>query len=202
MIIFVSLAALAGLVMYDVTTKGSFKASNTRQILNDWGISSACCTSWKFVSFHVMNVFRWSQTNVPVYYKTAIEFCAPYVNLAKVKSYELGTSFLALLDALSANISEMTLPVLTWLDVNVPPFLKTVRDYFVEGVTYVGTILTPIFNGALEVACNIYKWFMENVFIGQLDPQNLQNSAISAMSAVQEYTVSMFRWVSQQVYTS
>ncbi|XP_014668943.1 PREDICTED: transmembrane protein 214-like [Priapulus caudatus] len=110
------LAALGGVIVYDVHQHSGFKGSRTRAVLHDTGVLAVAEHVWQRTEAYTEKSWRWLQHNIPYYYSRACAFSAPYLTLMCEK----------LRDAFDY-VVEQTEEPRQWLYLHLAAFVEQVR---------------------------------------------------------------------------
>lgn len=202
-IFFISLA-FAGIIAFDISKHGSFKASSSGRFAKDIGIYPHVEQGIKQSKVYYNHTYDWTVKNVPVYYKIAVDTSRPY---AKLFSEYAMIAFKQVQHAINViwNYVADKLPFISqWIEVYAPGlakkefwsnifdnvaryseiFLRFCLKLIIEGSFY--------FMVAIETTVN---WLQKNVFTGNLSSENLQKYAIQGIDSAFAYATKAVFWV-------
>lgn len=185
---FILILGLGGMVAYDIKLHGSFKESTVGRTLHDTGALAYGNLALEQAKVYTQKGAEWTRVNGPVYYATAVEVSKPYLELAR----DLG--IIAYNGAAKAWVG-----IDNWCTKNAPEVTSQVKKYAaVAGeatVQYAGDFAryTKVgFESAQEYAA-------KNIFIGKWSPENLRKMTHEAVNVTQQYVLSTYEWVVEQV---
>lgn len=190
---FFLLVGIAGLISYDVSrVNGNFPKSATGKLLNDLGILEQSQHAWRKTLSTSARGYLWLETNVPIYYATTVETCAPYAQLSKELAIVAGKKMGAFYGNMKNYVVEKTPVVVATIDQYAPGVVDTVESYVVSGYTTIRKYSNDYYQVTLE-------FFKTKVFVGEWAPEILQNKTQLALNATRTHMSSYFHWFRKQV---
>lgn len=190
---FFLLIGIAGLISYDVSrVNGNFPKSATGKLLNDLGILEQSQHAWRKTLSTSARGYLWLETNVPIYYATTVDTCAPYAQLSKELAIVAGKKMGAFYGNMKNYVVEKTPVVVATIDQYAPGVVDTVESYVVSGYTTIRKYSNDYYQVTLE-------FFKTKVFVGEWAPEILQNKTQLALNATRTHMSSYFHWFRKQV---
>uniref|UniRef100_A0A1B6KGB0 Transmembrane protein 214 n=1 Tax=Graphocephala atropunctata TaxID=36148 RepID=A0A1B6KGB0_9HEMI len=192
---FLFLLAAAGVVAFDVHKHQGFESSKTGVFLKDVGVLKYGEQALVRVQESAKQAYKWSEQNVPVYTAKCREVLGPYftmlVDLLSATAVQLvagGRSVVAYCQPL----------VQQWVAQYGPGLTEAVSLWSASVWQYGITIGTL----ALKYLSIASVWLRENVFVGQLSPENLQRVTLEALNTTQALAAQTFSWINNKVVTA
>ncbi|KAM8810021.1 transmembrane protein 214 [Eudromia elegans] len=129
-LLLVVLVFVAGLLLHDVRTQGSFQASSSARLLRSCGLLSVSQQAWHKVSHGALEGYRWLEGNVPVYCSRAAAVLGPTLTLLWAQTSEA-----------ALYVSDKCSTQLSWVRDNLPWFIEWLQArvpesalHFAEGL--------------------------------------------------------------------
>lgn len=122
-VLMMSLVFVAGFVLHDVRSQGSFAESTTALYLERSGVTAVSQQAWSKVSHYSQQSVSWLLENTPHYYSRALEATAPLLEDARERM-KVAVLF----------ITQRSAELVLWLQENVPLLTQWVRENTPESV--------------------------------------------------------------------
>ncbi|KAJ7341415.1 hypothetical protein JRQ81_005484 [Phrynocephalus forsythii] len=132
-LVLVLLVLLAGFLMHDVRTHGSFQASTSAQVLRSSGILPASLQAWDQVSRFSAEGYSWLEANAPLGYTRVASALGPPLQLAWATALEM-----------AAHLSGECSALLLWLRDHLPRFTAWLQAQTPELVVRGATCLKEL----------------------------------------------------------
>uniref|UniRef100_A0A1B6G964 Transmembrane protein 214 n=1 Tax=Cuerna arida TaxID=1464854 RepID=A0A1B6G964_9HEMI len=192
---FLFLLAVAGVIAFDINTHNSFHSSKTGVFLRDVGCLKYADQALARIQDVSKQAYRWSEHNVPIYITKCREVLGPYFSM--------------LLDLMAA----LALHVVTGARLVVEycqPILQKWMTQYGPGLLEVLSVWSSLlWQYGLAVGALVLKylsfaaeWLRDNVFVGQLSPENLQRVTLEAINTTQALAAQTISWINDKVVTS
>lgn len=186
-------------LIYDINLYGSFEKSRSGKFLKESGILNACEQARGRITSYSQKSIEWLNKNVPVYYAKACNICRPYLELF----WENFFIFCTYVWDSTADIREWLIikvpPILDWLSEHLPLYLEKIARFISEIWKILHHYILLLSGYTLYYLDIAGRWLQENVFKGNLSPENLQRYAVNAIEVIQQYTMSVLHWCNQQL---
>ncbi|XP_023219707.1 transmembrane protein 214-A-like isoform X2 [Centruroides sculpturatus] len=186
-------------LIYDINLYGSFERSRSGKFLKESGILNACEQARGRITSYSQKSLEWLNKNVPVYYSKACNICRPYLELF----WENFFLFCEYVWDSTADIREWLIikipPILDWLSEHIPLYVEKIVRFISEIGEILYQYITLFTKYTLYYFDIAGRWLQENVFSGKLSPENLQRYAVHTIELIQQYTMSVLHWCSQQL---
>ncbi|XP_072841730.2 transmembrane protein 214 [Pogona vitticeps] len=128
----VLLVFIAGFLMHDVRTHGSFQASASARVLRSCGILPASQQAWNTVSHLSMEGYSWLEAKAPLCYTRVTSTLAPNLELAWAKILEMAADLSGKCSAQLVWLSDHLPRFTEWLQARVPEFVLCGAEYLKE----------------------------------------------------------------------
>ncbi|XP_053314828.1 transmembrane protein 214 isoform X1 [Spea bombifrons] len=133
----VALVFVAGFVIHDIRTHGTFEASSSARMLEQSGLLDVSREAWSKASDYTERGHSWLQANVPLYYSQAVEVMGPSLELLWAKSKE-GAEVVGRKCTAFINFTIDNLPwFIEWLQARTPDFVYHLIEFLRELLLYV-----------------------------------------------------------------
>ncbi|KAG5876904.1 hypothetical protein JTB14_001188 [Gonioctena quinquepunctata] len=185
-LLFITLA-IAGLVYYDIKLHGTWNDSITHKTLKDYHV----CEYTHLAINKTKKGLYWMddriEENFPDYHKTVVDVSEPYVVLLVNVGKLSRNVFLHMKEV----VIEQYPIVLQSIESNIPGLIEqsqnTASNIYSTSVLY--------FNRGVD-------YLKEEVFIGQLSPENVQRVVIEALNTTQQKALECYHWIYEKVQTT
>ncbi|XP_071964342.1 transmembrane protein 214-A-like [Antedon mediterranea] len=127
--IFTVLLSVGVLLFVDVYSSGSFTDSRLVAFGNKSGVTAVLLQAWSKITFYSSIASKWLLENIPKYYSTFCNFCAPYLQLLlKYMAYSCNY-FLEVTQPIQLWFKEYIPIVIAWVEAKAPVVLAEVSRY-------------------------------------------------------------------------
>ncbi|XP_051174489.1 transmembrane protein 214-A [Leptopilina boulardi] len=198
---FILLLLIGSLLAFDCRKNGSFEASRTNKFLKDSGALVYGQKIWTSTKTYSNDGLKYIETRFPDYYKTTVEFTAPYVKLGNdvfIVSKNISIKFY---DNAATYVTEKTPIVIATIEQYAPGMLSTIEKQSIKGLEFIKKSSTYVCEQIVDRSVMMVKWLETNVFVGKLSPQNLQKYANQAIDTTQSFASQTYDWVYEKVQT-
>ncbi|XP_074641719.1 transmembrane protein 214-B-like [Tubulanus polymorphus] len=190
------------LLAYDFLINNGFKGSRTYRILEDTGVLAFSIQVIALTKLYSLKVYDWLNENVPVYYSRAVEISYPYLLLIWAKLGVFLTSLMDTLQPVIDNVKEKSPELVTWVKDNFPyDLFETVAAYVVAGWEIFLQYSYLLWQTVVFYMRIIWLWLLENVFVGKLSPENLQQFLSQSLVTIQEHLSTFVLWCNNMITT-
>lgn len=167
-------------IYFDIKHHGSWEASKLRHLIKQTGVCEYTHVALEKGKVGLLYVDARIEENIPDYKKKVAEFSDPYVRLAK----NLGIIVLN-------SCVEFKNFVVHKLDVYAPGVVESSQDAVVT--VFSSTVM--YFNRSVD-------YLREEVFVGQLSPENMQRVVLEAFNTTQQKATEYYHWLYEKVQTT
>ncbi|KAE8748008.1 hypothetical protein FOCC_FOCC005203 [Frankliniella occidentalis] len=188
LITFLVLLMVGGAVLYDVKLHGSFKASSTGRVLEDIGALHYGNIALEQAKIYTQKGVVWTRENAPIYYATAVDVSKPYLELLRDLGY-IGYNGLV----------KVLIKFDGWCSTTAPEFTSQVKEYAAIAGDTTKQYAIDFAHYTKVGFVSAQDYAAKNIFIGKWSPENLQKMTHEAVNVTQQYVLSTYEWIVQQV---
>lgn len=179
---------VGGAVLYDVKLHGSFKASSTGRVLEDIGALHYGNIALEQAKIYTQKGVVWTRENAPIYYATAVDVSKPYLELLRDLGY-IGYNGLV----------KVLIKFDGWCSTTAPEFTSQVKEYAAIAGDTTKQYAIDFAHYTKVGFVSAQDYAAKNIFIGKWSPENLQKMTHEAVNVTQQYVLSTYEWIVQQV---
>lgn len=193
------LFAISGLLSFDINKHGSFRDSSTGRFLKDVGALNYCENAWGRVQIYSFQAYVWSLNNLPYYYEKANVVLSPYVEAIKDITCMLLINVWKSLSILAEYTAEK-IPVITdTISAYFPGIMEVLESYALQTWDVISYASIEIYKIGISYVMFASEWAMENIFVGNLSPENLHRYTMEALNKTQSLTSQTIAWIEQKL---
>lgn len=193
------LFAISGLLSFDINKHGSFRDSSTGRFLKDIGALNYCESAWGRVQIYSFQAYMWSLNNLPYYYEKANVILSPYVEIIKDIIFILLNNLWNCVNVLAEYTAEK-IPVITdAISAYFPGVMDVVKSYALKAWDVISYASIEVYRIGLHYVTCASNWAMENIFVGNLSPENLHRYTMEALNKTHSLTLQTVAWIGQKV---
>ncbi|ESN92497.1 hypothetical protein HELRODRAFT_194215 [Helobdella robusta] len=184
------------LLSFDVYHHGSTMESLTYKKLSEAGVINAIDYLYKNARDHLQVALKWISDNVPQHLERALELVTPYVQLLLKK---IALAFDYAMDKTTNQrlwMVEMFHYAHNQLIIYTPGLFQCL-EWVCEHAINMASLM---FDNICRLVESIYKYLSNDVFVGQLSPQNVKNSLLELLKLAQNSIQSVIVWVQETAY--
>jgi len=164
LVLFLLLAAVAGLLAFDIYDNDGFERSRTNKFLSDTGVIVFSQQVGQRVSLYSEKGYTWLRVNVPLYYQKTCDTVGPYMVAGLEKCQEGGVWVVNVTQPHRDWVKEKVPQAIEWVQTKAPTLVDSCQYYAIEAWHF--TVETSLWTWqhicASATATGV--WLRENVF--------------------------------------
>lgn len=193
------LFAISGLLSFDINRHGSFRDSSTGRFLKDTGALNYCENAWGRVQIYSFQAYMWSLNNLPYYYEKTNVILSPYVEIIKDIIFILLNNLWTCVNVLAEYTAEK-IPVITdAVSAYFPGVMDVVQSYALKAWDVISYASVEVYKIGLHYVMCASNWAVQNIFVGNLSPENLHRYTMEALNKTHSFTLQTVAWIGQKV---
>ncbi|KAK5649111.1 hypothetical protein RI129_004003 [Pyrocoelia pectoralis] len=181
------IAAIAGVLYYDINQHGSWAKSRTFSSLKDFGVVQYYHKALNRTTDGLHWLHLRMDEQVPGYYDTVSEHVAPYGKLAREFSVICGNLF--------RNFRELVIK-------KYPDVLASIEEYAPGLVEQSQEAFRNAWSTSVFYVYRSVDYLKTEVFVGQLAPENMQRVVLEAFNNTQQKAAEYYSWIYEKVQST
>lgn len=184
----------AAIVAYDIYTSPYVKRSKTVRFLEDYGILAFSQQVWTRITTYTGLAYRWTMTNVPLYFDKVEKSVGPYIWTAWDTVY---TYVMYVVDVSSPLRQWLMLKFVQGIDKIYslsPDFWSEVGKYLWLSWDFFRDYTFWIYDQMVILFLSLYKWIEEKFILNDFSAENAKQMWNTAISSISSHMTHLIEW--------